>query len=368
MPTSRIIITAALLTASTCCRATENIQEHVRSLSLTRLEQQLDAIDAEVEKLAHYSLRGGVGPVGYRSLIHDENNFTEWVQIDFAAETAVDKIVLVPSIWRDTKTGFRADGFPPGFNIYAGTAGDTNGTLVASFSREDQLLPRIAPLVISCNATASWVRLEAYDLSPRAWDGKYNLEMAEIMVFSGQENVALHQKVTTPSNGRGEGNSRKARFMVDGFVPYLMDAYQGEQSIAFVSKVGIPEQAAIAIDLEQSVPLNRLHLHATDLSDTVPHSTPANFGIPKRLILEGAQRADFSDAVQLTEFKQDSVFEVGPIIMLTFPEQTCRYVRLAVIDPYIAQEPRATGPQLGFAEIELFSNGRNMAQGKPVMI
>lgn len=359
-----IALTAGLVRATGQPDSAARQRYGLEHQSLTQLEERLAAIDAEIGQLAHYSLRGGVGPVGYRSLVHEENNATEWIRIDLGETTPIDQVVLVPSIWRDTKSGFRADGFPVGFEIIAGTGAGTNGTVIASFSKEDHLLPRIAPVVVSCNTTASWLRVEATNLSPRAWDGNYDLELAEIMAFNGQENVALRKPVTTSSNGKGEGNSRKARFAVDGFVPYLMDAVQGKQSIAFVSKPGIGEQPTISIDLGKPYPLNRLHLHATDLSDTVPHSTPATFGIPKKLLLEGANHADFSDAVQLVEFQQDSVFEVGPIIMRNFPETLCQYVRLIALDPYIGVEPARSGPQIGFAEIELFSNGRNVALKK----
>ncbi|MDF7800136.1 hypothetical protein P4C99_11725 [Pontiellaceae bacterium B1224] len=342
-------------------------KEPLIKLSLTQLEQRLAAIDSEIGQLAHYSLRGGVGPVGYRSLSHPNQSATEWIQVEFGETTPIDQIVLVPSIWRDTKTGFRADGFPLGFKIIAGSGADTNGTVLATFTKADHLLPRIAPVVVSCNATASWLRVEATDLSQRAWDGQYDMELAEVMVFNGQENVALRKPVHTSSKGKGEGNSRKARFAVDGFVPYLMDAFQGEQSIAFVSKMDIGEKPTMSLDLGEPYAINRIHLHATDLSDTVPHSTPATFGIPKKVVLEGANQADFSDAEQLLEFQQDSVFEVGPIIMLGFPKTVCRYVRLIALDPYIGNEPRGSGSQIGFAEIELFSNGRNVAQGKSIL-
>ncbi|VGO13860.1 Sensor histidine kinase LiaS [Pontiella desulfatans] len=361
-----VALTAGIVQATDRAGSEARLRYGVQKQSLTRLEQRLAAIDAEIGQLAHYSLRGGVGPVGYRSLNHKEKHpgNAEWIQIELGEETPIDQIVLVPSIWRDTKSGFRADGFPLGFQILAGTGADTNGTVIATYSEADRLLPRIAPLLVPCRTKASWIRVEAHELSPRAWDGQYNLQLAEILVFHGQENVALHQTVKTSSHGRGEGNSRKARFAVDGFLPYLMDAYQGEQSIAYVSKLGIGDHPILTVDLGQPFPLNRIHLHATDLSDTIPHSTPADFGIPNKLTVEGANLADFSDAVPLLEYQQNSVFDVGPIITWRFPEKVFRHVRLVVDEPYTGSEPLSRGSQIGFAEIELFSNGRNVARGK----
>ena len=273
-----------------------------KDLSLSRLERRLSTINSELEQLAKYSLRSGIGPVGYRSKTYDDTANTEWIQIELGKETAIDQIVLVPTIWRDTEKGFIDDGFPVEFRIVAGHREDPNGTVIARFGARDRLLPRIAPLVVPCPGTsASWIRIEATALAPRAWDGKYILQLDEILVFNGQENVALKQPVHASSPDEPAGFARRIRFLVDGFVPYLMDAHPGDQSIAYASKASIGDQPTLTIDLEAVHPLNRIHLHAVDLSDTVPISTPIGFGVPQRLRVEGATRSDFSDALRLID-------------------------------------------------------------------
>jgi len=158
------------------------------------------------------------------------------------------------------------------------------------------------------------------------------------------------------------------KYLLDGFVPYLMDAAEGEQSLAYLSKPGIAEKPVITLDLGESLPLERIHYHAIDLSDLVPQSTADGFGVPRRFVLEGANQADFSDAVQLVEYRMGSVYEVGPIIMLRFPVKTCRYVRLVAVEPFINTLESIKGPQFGAAEIELFSKGRNVALGIPAQM
>ncbi|MFC1765844.1 ATP-binding protein, partial [Planctomycetota bacterium] len=341
-----------------------DLEASLRSKSLAQLEQRKEAIDSKIERLARYSLRGGVGPVGYRSISHTNRNAREWIRIELGQETPIDQIVLVPSIWRDTLTGFRADGFPLEFRILAGVQSDPQGAEIAAFKRTDHLLPRIAPLLVPCQTSASWIRLETTELSPRAWDGKFTLQLAEILVFSGQENVALHQPVETSSRARTSGSARRPQNLVDGFLPYLMDAYQGNQSIAFVGTHRVQDEAILTLDLQAPFAINRVHLHATDLSDTVPHASPADFGIPQKLVFEGANRADLSDADQLFEYTKQNVYDVGPIIMQRFDEVTCRYVRLRAPEPYIEANRNSSRSRIGFAEIEVFSDGRNVAKGK----
>lgn len=332
--------------------------------SIGDLEKRLTEIDDELEQLASFSFRSGVGAVGYRSNAHDKSDQHEWIQIDLVNEQPIDEVVLVPSIWRDAKTGFRADGFPVGFRVVAGTAQDTKGAVIATYGKEDHVLPRIAPLVIPCNGIkASWIRLETTELSPRAWDGKYILQLFEILVFHQQENVALHKHVTTSSPYHYEGQARDRKYLVDGFVPYLMDAAHGEQSLAFVSILGAGEQPTLVIDLGSNLPLNRVHLHATDSSDTVPQAVPNDFGMPRWLIVEGATEPDFSDVLGLFEFHMKSVYDTGPIVINSFPETECRYVRLTALEPFVRSDDKESGTQIGFAEIEIFSNGVNVAAG-----
>jgi signal transduction histidine kinase len=331
--------------------------------SISELENRLAEINSELRGLASFSMRSGVGTVGFRSMDYTDPRHTEWIQVELGETTAIDQIVLVPAIWRDTKKGFQADGFPIEFKLITGTDQSTN--VIASFDTTDHLLPRIAPVAVSFPAlSASWVRVEASLLSPRAWDGRHLFQLSEILIFNGAENVALRQPVTVSSTGPGQGLARKKESLVDGFVPYLMDAAQGEQSIAFMSPLGIGSQPALTIDLGTIRPLNRIHLHTSELGDTIPQSSEPGYGIPRRLLIEGANQADFSDAIALADYQMNSLFDAGPIIMRRFPEAACRYIRLTATTPYLV-EGLNDQSQLGFAEIELFSNGKNVALKNP---
>lgn len=340
----------------------------VTQLTISQLEHQLADIDIELPSLARFSLRNEVGAIGNRSATHDSADSTEWIQVDFGGAVSFDQIVLVPTLWRDTDDGFQADGFPLEFKIIAGTSNDESGSVIASYTDNDVLLPRIAPVIVPCpGATASWVRIEASRLSPRGLDGKYILQLSEILVFNAQENIALHKPITTSSRGSWTaGGAREDRFLVDGYVPFLMNAGDGEQSLPFIGVSPADEHVVLTIDLLQSQPINRIQLHGIDISDTAPRSTPADFGIARHLSVEGANRDDFSDRVTLCEIRVQSVFDVSPIMTRQFEEAQCRYVRFTAVDPYIVTRNSVARTRLGFAEIEVFSAGRNVAFKKPV--
>jgi len=329
--------------------------------SIAQLEQRLEEIDAELARLAHYSLRSGVGAIGYRSLAHEHADHTEWIELELEKEVSLDEIMLVPTIRRDSQDGFQADGFPTDFRITTGTHNDRNGILLGEYGPSHGILPRIAPVVVPAKGiSASWIRIEATKLSKRTIDGKYIFALSEILVFSNGENVALRRPVSVSSSHRERVDSSWApRFLTDGHTPYLMDAAQGTQSVAYVSPRG--QQQILVIDLERSLPLTRIHLHAVDQSDTVPQAYAGDLGIPRNLQIEAAESPDFSDSTTLLETTLEKVNDTGPIMMWRIPETTCRYVRLSDMDA-------PTPERIGFAEIELFSHGRNVALGKTVNI
>uniref|UniRef100_UPI003564E928 histidine kinase n=1 Tax=Pontiella sp. TaxID=2837462 RepID=UPI003564E928 len=321
----------------------------------------------QLSRLANYGLGTGVGAIGYRSAPHKTPEQPEWIEINFNAPVALDEVILVPAIRRDTENGFQADGFPVHFRLVAGVGDNPAGHVVAEYTGADRILPRIAPFSIPCNGiTASWIRIETVQLSLRAFDESYVLQLSEILAFSGGENVALHKPVKVPAKIPTENPGWDARFVVDGFMPYLMDAAGGSKSIAYLTPPIIDVLPSLSIDLGQSVPLSRINLHAVDQSDTLPQAFIGDYGIPKHLRIEGANQPDFSDATPLADLHHETLYDMGPILMLPFPETPCRYVRFNVIEP----SPTALyGPipaRIGFAEIEIFSRGRNLALGKSV--
>jgi signal transduction histidine kinase len=336
--------------------------ENLKALSLSALENQLKSVNAELDTLAHYSLRSGIGAIGFRSNWHESAEQTAWIEVELEKEFPIDEIILVPTIWRDTNKGFKGDSFPVEFRILAGTGSDRDFSLVASYSATDGILPRIAPLVVpTSGTTASRIRIEATRLSPRAFDSKFVFQLAEILVFSGQENVALRRPVQTSSISTDNAGAWDRPFLVDGFMPYLMDSAQGSQSVAYVSSIG--QQPSLSFDLGSEYPISRIHLHAVDQSDTVPQAYAGDLGIPRHLIIEGANRPDFSDAIPLLDYHRNTINDTGPIMMWNIPETTCRFVRLVAEQSGSTLDRTSSKFRIGFSEIELFSKGRNVALG-----
>jgi signal transduction histidine kinase len=334
--------------------------------TLSALEAQLTDIQAELDTLANYSIRSGTGAVGYRSIYHDTTTKKEWIQIDFQTAHSLDEVILVPVVRRDPLTGFSSDGFPRHLRLIAGTVDNPDGQLVAEYTEPPNEPTRIAPLLMSCpGVTASWIRIETDQLALRSFDDRYVLQLSEIMAFSGPENVALHQSVTTKSSW-GHSRAWSAAFLIDGFVPYLMDAARGEQSASFMTKINNDNLLSLTIDLENTQPVSGLTLHAIDTSYVLPQAHSSDYGIPQGMRLEGANQPDFSDSQTLLELKLESIYKMASVMYWAFPASTCRYVRLTQTAPSgeVRNDPNTS--IFGFTEIELLFNGTNVALGKTI--
>ena len=341
----------------------------LEALSLSQLEQHLTEIDAELGQLASFTVRGGTGSVGYYSSTHRDPDAKESIRVELAKESTIEEVVLVPVLFRHAKTGLQSTGFPVAFRVLVGTGQTTHE--VASFSEEDQLLPRIAPLTISFPPVkASWVSIEASTLSSTLdSDRVYRLELSEIMVFSGKENVALplQKSEGTKRSVKNHKESRAIRFLTDGFSPYLMDAGDGESSRTKVIRIKSRQaEASLNIDLKTSQPVHQINLHTADVSFSIPMREFSCWAVPRHVRVTGANESDFSDEMFLCEFEQHSIYDNGPILMRPFMEKRCRYIRLTIIDPrpVVSLDQYENG--FAFSEIEVLSHSQNIAQGAPV--
>ncbi|MDF7823628.1 hypothetical protein P4B35_06345 [Pontiellaceae bacterium B12227] len=335
--------------------------------STAELEHQLDAIDKELGQLAEYTMRSGVGNLGWLSDDHPSPDHTEWVEIKLREETIIDLIVLAPIIWMDENRGPVADGFPLEFRIIAGSEQHPDGKVIAAFTENDHVLPRIAPLVIPLNPTnATWVRVEATKLSPWAWNrGQYIFQLSEVLIYSGNQNAALHRAVTASSSKRNRVHrAAQKEALTDGHMPYLMDAATGERSDPYLAFFKPDEAPRLTIDLGRAISINRINLHTADLRENIPRIHHADYGIPLHLHIEGSLNPDYSSAIPIAKHQREQIYDTGPITTLNFPPITVRYVHLTPTQGYKAPEADpGIWRCMGFAEVEIFSNNWNAALG-----
>ncbi|WP_162030915.1 MULTISPECIES: hypothetical protein [unclassified Lentimonas] len=339
----------------------------LQSLSINQLETQLADMESEHQRLASLSLRSGSGTIGYRSMWHLTPLQKEWVEIELGEISEIDQIVLVPTLWRSSHINFDADAFPKKFKIIAGTARTyPEGTVIAEYDGETAKEIGIAPVIIPIEPTtmASWVRIETSELSLREFDDRYIFQLSELLIFSGNRNLALKRPVKYASQtGDIQQQAWDAQNLTDGATPYMMDAGHGLNSLAYITHLEV--NPTFNIDLGESYPVSQIHLHVTEQSDTVPRASGNEPGIPKHLKIEGANQADFSDAILLIDEPEMRTRPSAPILMWNLPQTECRYIRI-----YDGSQSTSTNDvdRLGFAEVEIFSGDQNVALGSAVTV
>lgn len=338
----------------------------LKARSIPELEARLVEIDTRLDQLAEFSFQTGIGSNGNRSASYLDPNHTECFLVELDGYQTIDQITLLPHLVKDSQQGVTADGFPAELQIIAGTQAHPKGELVKQFRSKD-VKKHIAPYTfLTPGLQASWIRIEATELSPRAWDQQYNFQLSEILIFEGNHNHALASKVTSSSRSRGYDSSRAGRYLVDGFMPYSMNPAVGEQSIAFrvVQRESMPKPATLTFDLGAAYPLDRIHLHRIELSNNIPPTKDFDYGLPRRLLIEGSNQADFSDSVQLLDLRIQNAYDTGPIIMHDLQQATCQFIRLSILEPFIDKLMPEPTYAFGFAEIELFSQQKNVLYKK----
>ncbi|MGJ8641627.1 MAG: sensor histidine kinase [Opitutaceae bacterium] len=336
--------------------------------STFELEVRKKAIVEILESLSRPSLRGGVGSIGFHSSPHAEADHTFWVEIDLGAECVIDEVVLVPVLWRDMEEGFRADAFPAEFRVLAGTAEDREGIVVAEYEAQEGVSPGITPLVLKVRkTTASWVRIEVPRLSQRVFDDRFVFQLSEIFVFSNGRNVALRQSVeTSEPPPRDPSGAWSGDFLVDGTTPYIMNSAKGGQSVGFLGDFGVAP--VLYLDLGERYTISGINLHAVEQSNTVPQAFYGDLGIPGQFKIEGADTMDFENPIVLLDCSLPNISDVGPIMMWNVPESRCRYLRIVTTRFGESAGGTASRARIGFAEVELFSGGINVAEGKKAWV
>lgn len=330
------------------------------------LETRLTEIDSELKRLARFTLRSGVGNIGWVSESRTKPEHTEWAEIRWSKNTRFDRIVLVPVLWNDAEKGPQADGFPEAFKIVAGLEDDPNGRVIATRGPADHFLPRLAPLVIDIPPTeASWVRIESTQLSSHARDDAYRFKLSEIMVFSGQKNIALNQPVRVSSIIGGWGSAAIFKeSLVDSLTPFLMDASGKGSTRPYMATSKNGAKFSLTIDLGDLYEIDGFRLHSAFTHEYIPQINSADFGLPIQLSVSGAKQANFSNATLLLHHQRTSIYHSGNILDWRLPKTKCRYVRMTVPKDAWPLDAKQQQHFIALDEIEVLSNGHNIAMGK----
>ena len=145
-----------------------------------------------------------------------------------------------------------------------------------------------------------------------------------------------------------------------------MNSAFGNKSTAFIGQIGT--KTSLILDLGSTQRFSQINLHAVEQEDTIPQAYHGDLGIPKQMLIEGANYEDFSDAITLLDYRNKGISSTGPIIALKIKPIKCRYLQFTPIQKPNNEAFENKAQRIGFAEIEIIADGKNIALNCPITI
>lgn len=318
---------------------------------LRRIEQQRAADERELARLGAPVVGLTAEQLGYQHPRLDAPPLNPaWVQVDLRSTQSIDWIALVP-VQLDFQSFDRTSyGFPKRFRIDISDDREfITFTTVANFTESDFPDPGVAPVAVKLSGQkARYVRVTVTKFALE--NGQYFFALAELMVLSGNRNIAISRPVSV--SGRYELPPRwSQQYLVDGRTPLgppirrELLSYDG--LFADVPKDNSPP--FMAVDLGKTFELQEVRLHPVHarIGADVP-----GFAFPKAFRIEASADAKFTTPVTLFESLDFSNPGNNPV---TIPVSgQARAVRIVFLN--------GTQRRFGLSEFEIYAGGVNVAR------
>lgn len=320
------------------------LNPELRQLALERV-----TFVRELESLGVPSVGHTVTEYGYQHpLLATPADTPAWVQIDLGQKQPIDCVAVVPALSSWQSFDRTAHGFPLRWRVDLSDQPDFKPFVpLASFTEKDFPDPGIIPVTISARGQAArYVRITVTKMAFE--NDRYFYALAEVMVLSGNLNVAVHRRVQASEAGRSM--IWKTNNLVDSRTPLgppiRTESVPREGFYIFPEEGAIPE---ISIDLGREYVLQQVRLHPVHARQAI--DTPG-VAFPIGFRLEAGSFADFNDAIVL--FAPNKYPNPGNNpVTIRVKDIAARYLRIVITVPT---------RMVGLSEIEVYTEGRNVAR------
>jgi signal transduction histidine kinase len=283
-----------------------------------------------------------------------------WVQVDFQSVRTLDWIALVPAQvdWQTIERP--AYGFPPRFRIDLSNDPEfrTFQTL-ADFTDTDLPDPGIAPVTIRTNSSEGrYLRVTVTKLAIE--NAQHFFALAEIMAISGRRNVATGRPVKASASTDIPPRWHQQN-LVDGLTPLgppirrELIPYDG----LYAGMNPEDEPTMMRIDLGREFLLDEVRLHPVHarIGADIP-----GFLFPQRFRVEASRDATMAGAIPLLDSWEKPHPNPGnnPITLLA-EGVTARFIKIINRGAEAGKSPR-----FGLSEVEVYSQGENVARSAHV--
>ncbi len=299
--------------------------------------------------------------IGFLSLAKPKKE--KWIQIDLGEPTTPEAIALFPvTIQNNSGETIFGYGFPRAFRIDASMDADfSSEESIGTYELEEGIRWPFFKEIggFECR----YIRITPLSY----WRDKdkftHTFSLSEIMIFKGERNVALGKKVQYfPKEGSIERNNAWShRFVNDGVTAFgIPQGQEVSPSIGYRSKSkGKVRNSWVQVDLGESLRLQEVRMILADHESEVP-DTRTRFPYP--ITVTASDSPDMRGAETLGRVVPQDIESIGNNpISIPVADGWGRYVRLTM------ESSRPAPMGFSLAELEVYSEDRNVAYGKSVV-
>jgi signal transduction histidine kinase len=342
--------------------ANAGVRQLLFGSGLRDTEAELARLDQQIRNLPEPGAANSTDSLGFHSEGFFRPDGPYPITVDLQQVHAVDMIVLVSARTLVANSGTWGYGFPVRFRIELATREDfRDKKLVADETNRDYdgqqrypyivQFPSMPARYVRLTVTCHWKRTEQLWLTA----------LSEMMVFSGQRNVALQKKVLCQECRRSNRWSPEA--LVDGVTPIgLPGNVVPSPSNGYHSKIASRPDSLkwVQVDLGSSLPIEEVHLIP---SYPVDWLDPAGFGFPVRYRVDVSDDAAFRSYRTIYENGRGGLPPGNNEVILSGKGLSGRFVRVTTLELYESAPRRFV---FALSEVLVISGGRVVSIGRPV--
>ncbi len=361
------LLAAATLLGMPLASATAGIDwlsPELRRIELERQSSQMELASLPPAPSPQLTQR-----LGWHSDYSAAPDTIEWVELNLGHAERLDAVVLIapPPGGGATVPGY---GFPLRFRVeLLGDDERTERTVVADYSHQNFPNPGSLPVVISTGGRAAHkVRITATRLFRQG--DRYLFALGEVMLLQGPRNLGATIEVNGPpavhaSSSQGTRPDWGRINVVDGQT--VLGPPVGTQpspTLGFRSKPKSEKQVKtnfwVSVDLGSSASIEEIRLfpaHPPQFAHSHEYGFPVRYQVELR---------ESEDAEPLILFAPQAGSYTAPpgdnVITIAAGNHSARFVRLVALEPHVSNGSAV----LALAEMQVWSEGRNIAIGKGV--
>lgn len=324
---------------------------------LRRSNQRLENIAADLTRLPVPSGMSSTPAQCFATNPSLPGGEPHWLEVTLRQPELIDTVVMVPAVYTGFGNAISGFGFPRRFRIEVDAGDGTPPWILVDQNSASMPNPGIFPVSLSLATPRPVKRLRLHATLPWQADSISLLALSELMLLAGNRNVAFGARVDASSYQDAAVSMRRANLVDMCTTLGLPAVAHSGASRGYHSRdeVKVNTPKTLTLTLAASAVLDEIRLIPVTREGMPSY---ANYGFPRRLRVEAAMEADFSDARTLLLTPPPYGEPPGRNIFIVAGDgQAARYLRITAV----ALWPHVEFYRFALAEVQAYAGDANVA-------